>query len=308
MTQWHINFKAPQLVAIALVFGLAVTCLTARSSGAQDAAPPAAQTTTEEVAPPAGATIVGTATCLECHDEAIAGKLREHTHGLAMTGRETAGKGQLCEGCHGPGSRHAEDPSNEQALLAIKQTASSGKGCLVCHNERLSPAKWQRSEHHQADVNCLACHLEKATDPHGPVLRAPDTEKCLSCHGQLRGQLRMPSHHPVQEGRVACADCHKLHEPEDEKTLNKETCRTCHQAQRGPHRFAHGAISSDLNEGCVDCHRPHGSPNQRLLKVQNRGLCLQCHADKVSHFPARRCWDCHQAVHGSNSSRRLFTK
>lgn len=279
---------------------------------------------------PPQATFVGTETCTQCHGEAQ-DHLKAHFHGQAMMAAETKGKGHLCEGCHGPGSLHAENPSSETAA-PLKLTARNGKGCLSCHRVQLSPTKWQRSEHLRGGIGCVNCHqtplappapkapqtatpptpklvhgLDVIAQPHGQMNRAPSTESCLSCHREKRAELALPSHHPVMEGRVGCADCHQPHQPMG-KEITRQVCVTCHAKQSGPYRFEHAATSGHLTEACLECHRAHGSPNPRLLKYTNRALCLQCHADRVTHFPGQTCQNCHKAVHGSNSDTLLFAE
>ena len=104
-----------------------------------------------------------------------------------------------------------------------------------------------------------------------------------------------------------CADCHNPHARQTARDW-EQVCASCHLKQRGPYVFPHGSQSSQLGEGCFDCHSPHGSPNKRLLKLDGRGVCLQCHADKVVHFVGRNCWTsgCHADVHGSNHSPLLL--
>lgn len=314
----------PYLVMLACVLGVVFSYLDVARTEEEP-------TNVAEDAKPAvqvKATSVGSDTCVACHSDAK-DPFNKHVHGLAMIAVEAKGRGHLCEGCHGPGSLHAEEPSAETAAV-LKATARSGQGCFNCHGNRLSPTKWHRSAHQKAGVTCLACHGQlgehRATgatarkpvapgirtdgqpvSPHGDMVRAPSTDTCLTCHGEKRAEISLPYHHPVKEGRITCADCHDVHAPIDRK-IQRDTCVTCHAKQRGPFRFEHGAISGKLSDACLDCHRPHGSPNARLLKFNSRGLCLQCHADRVNHFPGRQCWSCHDAVHGSNSSRLLLTK
>ena len=314
------RFRVCQLCAVAclVLVGLAIGLC---GSKASHAAAPAKTTTSEPVA-----SYVGTETCVQCHEE-VGTALNKHWHGRAMAGLEKKGQGHLCEGCHGPGSQHVNDPS---ALTAapLRKFARAGNGCLTCHNTSVSSIKWRMSEHAHAGTSCIICHGQahpapppaqgapsvtalarrgQQIDPHGEITRQPATELCLSCHGEKRAELAMPSHHPILEKRITCADCHNPHVRMNDK-LKHEVCITCHVKQRGPFRFEHGAISGHLGDACLDCHRPHGSPNQRLLKLSNRGLCLQCHANKVTHFAGRTCWDCHTGIHGSNSNALLFTE
>lgn len=259
-----------------------------------------------------------------------------------MLAAEQKGQGHTCEGCHGPGSQHAEDPSVETAAL-LKAAARTSDGCLGCHTGKLSRTEWLHAGVKHDGVTCLDCHAAtqhvltapakkadkaakkadksaqpvkpeaKATPPapkpfdHASFTRTPAAETCLSCHTAQRAELSLPSHHPVLEGRVTCTDCHAPHQPPSDR-LKRDVCVRCHAAQRGPFINEHGAISGQLTDACLDCHNPHGAANQRLLKFNGRGLCLQCHADRATHYVGQNCASCHTAVHGSNSSELLFNK
>ena len=112
-----------------------------------------------------------------------------------------------------------------------------------------------------------------------------------------------------------------------------QTCMNCHVMtdayatwQRGSH--ARAAV-------CVDCHVPHGNPvaaaafkgadglvhsyvftlrkEPQVLRLSQRAVpvvqanCLRCHAEALSMVrlagsSERRCWDCHDNVHGSVQS------
>ncbi len=291
-------------VAVAMVGLLLTGVKTGFEAESAEPAPPAAEA--GSVAEPAAATAsyLGSDACAACHQE-VRDALQQSMHGAALSGAEAAGRGHQCEGCHGAGSLHAEDPTAANLSAALKERARSGAGCLSCHNTRVSPVGWQGSEHRRGEVLCLDCHGQP-DQPHADLERRPSSDACVACHGEKRAQVEMPSHHPLREGRVACADCHDPHRAAG-REMNREVCVSCHANRRGPFLFEHGAISGDLTEGCLDCHLPHGAPNARLLRLANRGLCLQCHADKGAHFPGTVCWDCHQGLHGSNSSPLLFT-
>ncbi|MHB9130839.1 MAG: cytochrome c3 family protein [Armatimonadota bacterium] len=330
MKKWHLKSFVPQLAVLVCLLGLALVYAGAgRSDAETEKAPEPAKAAAASPAPKA--TYVGSDTCTACHEE-VKGQLSKQFHGRAMLASETKGRGYTCEGCHGAGSVHANDPSAETAA-PLKVAAKDGTNCMICHTTRLSPAKWQLSQHHKAGIGCLSCHGQpvqapsnsRSKDgkaqrpdakhpqrslvylPHADLVRAPSTDACFSCHGDKRAELSLPSHHPVKENRMTCADCHDPHAPMTDK-IKRDKCITCHAKQQGPFRFEHGAISGDLTDACLDCHRAHGSPNKRLLKFTNRGLCLQCHADKALHFPGRQCWNCHKAVHGSNHDALLFTE
>ncbi|HYE78105.1 MAG TPA: cytochrome c3 family protein, partial [bacterium] len=116
---------------------------------------------------------------------------------------------------------------------------------------------------------------------------------------------------------LSCTSCHDPHatEPKGADLIRRTNglCETCHTDYAGPFLFNHAPVHDvGLGDGCLTCHVSHGSSHDHLLRIDNRGLCLQCHVDKDTvgpdpHFPGT-CWQsgCHQAVHGSQTSFLLF--
>lgn len=234
----------------------------------------ACETTQRTVVAPAqiaGATYVGAQQCAECHAE-VAGHFDGSTHSNLAVNDDNAASS--CEACHGPGSLHV--------------AAGGGKGTII--NPEKSPE------------TCFQCHLDK------------------------RGQFSLPNSHPLMAGKVTCSDCHDPHEGNATKgkggaTLEaeSETCTKCHTAQKGPFVFKHNAMI----EGCTVCHNPHGSVNARMLAQRDANLCNKCHLERPavagngtivvgtedhrSRLMNGTCWvaGCHEAVHGSNSSKAL---
>jgi len=68
----------------------------------------------QSIALAAGATYVGEKSCLGCHEEQRASYERSPHH-WANDPRTPAAK-QGCETCHGPGSKHAEDPDHVKVV------------------------------------------------------------------------------------------------------------------------------------------------------------------------------------------------
>ncbi len=51
-------------------------------------------------------------------------------------------KGNQCENCHGPGSKHAAEPDNQEFIAAITRSAEDfdkNHRCIQCHSEDDSP-------------------------------------------------------------------------------------------------------------------------------------------------------------------------
>jgi DmsE family decaheme c-type cytochrome len=250
-----------------------------------------------------GATFVNdTETCLTCHDDRRANYL-ETKHANASVGGKTMG----CESCHGPRSKHIENPGTELRIAAKSQTESAI--CLQCHQG--GPRMGFKAGTHLAnDVGCTSCHKVMARRGEQALLaRASVSETCFSCHADVRAETNKMSHHPVREGRMDCASCHNVHGSTQallvKNTVN-ETCFSCHTEKRGPVVWEHAPV----RESCVNCHSPHGSSQPTLLVAKQPFLCLNCHSygghinlpryNRVSNPYGNGCVNCHISVHGSN--------
>jgi DmsE family decaheme c-type cytochrome len=215
-----------------------------------------------------GATFVDdVSVCASCHEEAVSG-FRHTIHARAL-GAGTGAANQ-CESCHGPRSKHVEEPSAELAFsgLAAKQQTSV---CLQCH-EGGSRFGYKAGAHQSADVSCTSCHdvMTKRSD-RALLARSSGAETCYQCHGDVRGAMMKASHHPVREGSLDCSSCHEPHGSKRgllvKNTLN-ETCTTCHTEKRGPFLWEHAPV----RESCDNCHEPHGSNHRSLLNAKDSFL------------------------------------
>jgi DmsE family decaheme c-type cytochrome len=154
------------------------------------------------------------------------------------------------------------------------------------------------------------------------MLKQSEPQLCLTCHNEMKSQFSKPFHHKVLEGTMKCTDCHNAHGGFESKQTKlavgvDAVCVKCHTNKAGPFVYEHAPTKT---EGCTVCHIPHGSSNPKMLKrAQVRQLCFECHtgiADEESpqapslHNQAnvryQECTVCHSAIHGSNSSNRLF--
>lgn len=273
----------------------------------------------------AGATFVNDPeVCSTCHEvEAFDHTKHAQAFGVAPP------PGGRCESCHGPGSKHVENPTGEIKLENLT-AAQQSMICLQCH-EGESRFGWKFGAHQANDVSCLSCHyvMEKKSNRRllakgsfssevasiGAAFRPPLQEQdavsdtCYQCHSEVRGEMAGMSHHPVREGRLECASCHNPHGGTPgllvKNTLN-ETCLSCHSEKRGPFVWEHAPV----RESCANCHTPHGSNHRNLLTNKDSFLCLSCHSygghvnlprfNRVSNPYGSGCVNCHINVHGSN--------
>jgi DmsE family decaheme c-type cytochrome len=297
--------------ACMLACTIAVQAARAATQSAKPAAPAAA-------AQPAGATYVGESTCLTCHTDMTKG-YHDSPHGRAENGRTPkANKG--CESCHGPGSRHIEDPGANPLIRFNKDAPKVASAqCLTCHR-RGDHAVWDGSAHDARDLTCATCHSVHAFKSERAQLKtARQMDTCATCHRDKVAKLDRSGHMPLREGKMECSTCHNPHGSTNVRLLRKgssiaEACTSCHADKRGPYLWEH----APSRDGCTTCHDPHGSSNERLLVTRTPILCQRCHvatrhpstiydsaligsgATPSVRIYARSCVTCHSAIHGSN--------
>jgi len=272
------------------------------------------------------ANYVGNKNCLSaCHSH---DKLNQDFEASTMGAQLSKKSGMPlvdCESCHGPGSLAIEGITREK----VEQDKKEGKEtkckyetlidwktlpaqalslmCLKCHtaNATFNIHNWNASVMALNDVSCSDCHkVHVGADL--TVKPREIVEMCTECHKEIKAEFMLPSHHPLNEKKVFCSDCHDIHGSTNAKQLKKntvkETCTQCHPDKAGPFVFEH----ADVTEDCTTCHDRHGSINNNLLKVGGPFLCLQCHeghsASNTEVKGARytSCIDCHPTIHGTD--------
>lgn len=200
--------------------------------------------------------------------------------------------------------------------------------CLPCHQRGSPTMAWHSSTHAIAGVACTDCHnphpranAAQATEiSHTSVTRPPrmamsvqQPQACYQCHPKIMALSELPSHHPIQEGKMVCSDCHDAH-GQAAKGLREPTvnmvCYRCHAEKEGPFVYEHPPVTED----CGICHEPHGTVTNDLLRQTTTFLCLRCHAghrsdtrsiDATGNSSMRQalygdCTQCHSQVHGSD--------
>lgn len=308
---------------------------------------PAGVSTSSAQVPGAGGP-AGAGRCTSCHKaESVVFAKTSHA-GIKATGANSVVGCEMCHGggkAHSDAEEAAQGDEAKAAaaaklIFAFKANpAENGERCLRCHQSSVTQKDFAHSEHARYGVACNDCHathlVESIRSPktiagrsaqeaffsvpklgegnrwlHNSLLKKAEPELCFSCHGNVRGQFALPTHHRVPEGALKCSDCHNSHGSGNRSELVKsgsETCIQCHAEKRGPFVFEHPASKI---QGCVSCHTPHGSVNRMLLvRREERFLCLQCHVTpaavnvphgRLSFQTSGDCSRCHAAIHGSN--------
>jgi len=280
---------------------------------------------------------LGSTVCKTCHPD-VWSRFYKNPHFTSIASGAEKPENTGCEGCHGPGAAHVKAHGGKTTIIAFsqltpKQTLDT---CLKCHSNTLTRANIRRSPHTLNDVACTQCHSIHKSTTQKFLLARTQPELCYGCHGSVRGDFSMPFKHRVNEGVMACSDCHNPHgafaptwrmaaRPRlvNQGFGNEEACIKCHTDKRGPFTFEHPPVRV---EGCEMCHYPHGSTNSRLLRRPVVfTMCLECHngagnfgrtgtGDTMTspfHNMAnpryQNCTNCHVFIHGSNSD-PLFLK
>ncbi|MDO8586802.1 MAG: DmsE family decaheme c-type cytochrome [Armatimonadota bacterium] len=250
------------------------------------------------------------AVCLKCHTQ-------EKTM-LWATGRHARAK-LTCMNCHNPHSLDARTllTDMQSATIAVEglnktikeaqlRSGIADEGISEKTEALAQVAKLQEKRAKlEADAKGAETEYHKAAEPF----------MCYNCHKAQQAQSRMPSHHPLVEGKMKCSDCHNPHGGPNNMLREEsvqDTCARCHAEKVGPFTFEHPPV----NEDCSICHKPHGSVQNKLLTQSQPFLCLKCHAGPHSSSGAlgapttfsryyTECTDCHGSIHGSDRHQAL---
>jgi predicted CXXCH cytochrome family protein len=151
--------------------------------------------------------------CLECH-----------TTGFNASNSSYAHEGVTCESCHGP-----FQPGHPESLMPITPDAEL---CSTCHKSTTD--EWRASPHHEANIQCQACH-----NPHSQTPRADTiTGLCTNCHKDMGDSFTHGTH---ASAGLECSNCHMYTAPRTEDaimglvptghtfTVGSDACIGCHQ-------------------------------------------------------------------------------
>ncbi len=262
---------------------------------------------------------VGDETCLTCHEDVMT-TFANNVHMLAASE-----KGFVCESCHGPGSKHAEEGDPAFIYNPARDFSAAGENpCLTCHTGDRFDATFTTA-HYDVGNGCSDCHVVHSRKTH--LLKKQGSMLCMSCHQDVANKFNLTSHHPVKEGLLECQSCHEVHGGSAKHAFDdnsRQLCLSCHADKEGPFVYEHQPV----NEDCQICHDPHGTVANNLLVENEPALCMSCHpmhfhtsiAGYVGDFTAplnptrggtstldgmkasmlTKCTQCHTKVHGSD--------
>ncbi len=242
--------------------------------------------------------------CIDCHVT----NFHKGFDAAANTYRSTwseAGVG--CEGCHGPGGRHAADPKTKLPAQ-FPTRAAYAWGTDPAARPRVADAA------RKAEVEvCARCHARRsqltddihAGQPFGDGFRANLLERGLyRADGQMQdevfnyGSFLQSRMHAMG---VSCSDCHDPHTAKL-KARGNAVCEQCHAAAKYESRDHHFHDPASKAGECVSCHMPTVTfmgvdpRHDHSFRVPRPDLaatlggpdaCTTCHGDKPAAWAAQ---------------------
>ncbi len=199
-----------------------------------------------------------------------------HFVGFMSTGKRIE-RAISCESCHGPGSKHAKDPSNPIFKASLTDPIRTNEVCLQCHMRNRDMRL--KSEHKSIKALWMdAKDYPAGYEPGKPLIKyklpAPFSPGKESKEFWPNGAAKKNR----TQGNEYMRDSMYKH---------GITCINCHD----PHKLTNTAQHPEGNDACMKCHA-FGSvigPHQESLeqhthhKADSKGsLCIECHMPKTA--------------------------
>jgi DmsE family decaheme c-type cytochrome len=214
-------------------------------------------------------------------------------------------RGDSCEGCHGPGSRHLETRGKEPGLIFSFKTGdplARAEACLKCHEEDACTegTRWRTSKHARCGTTCVDCHRGHYDVPPG----TPATTEPQETTSTTGVKASLAAYRSAAEGAKSAdkTNGQGYVKPTKKQPSLRGTsdhlgavlpgiCYRCHGDMQefrkiaGPHQ-----ICGPNGFNCTTCHDPHG----QIVEESRKELCLKCH----SGAPTMAWQSCTHAIHG----------
>jgi DmsE family decaheme c-type cytochrome len=180
-------------------------------------------------------------------------------------------RGQSCEKCHGPASKHLSTRGKEPGtILSFKILSPPQKSevCLQCHEQnQCEPGiRWRTSVHAHKGVACTDCHTSHYNVP-------PNTPSTTIANATSDfHSARLVNHVQDEQPPV---DMEKIRrESRNLGAIAPQVCYRCHSDMSQFEDLAHPHQMLGANSfTCATCHDPHG----KIREETRTDLCLQCH-------------------------------
>lgn len=216
---------------------------------------------------------------------------------------------ESCLACHGQAGM-TSDKGKSISIDPAKHAASVHGilGCTDCHTaikDYPHPTK-------VAKVKCATCHADEATHVPNSVHGTLGDAACLSCHGDLHGNLRGDPHEVATAAQLApakCAHCHADEVKEFRQSIHGQAaasdpdapnCMSCHGTVHQIQSSSDAAslvAKKNLPDTCATCHSNpqflarHKIPFAHPVELYRQSVHGRAVVD--GDGAAATCADCH---------------
>ncbi|MBA1437576.1 MAG: hypothetical protein FAF05_01090, partial [Epsilonproteobacteria bacterium] len=235
-----------------------------------------------------------------------------------MATQKRVESGIACEACHGPGSKHVQDPDAKMYQADMHDPVRQNEVCLQCH---MRNRDYRLKDHNISEIYGDARDYPlgyKAGDAlakyklPAPFVMGKETKEFYANGMGKKNRTQGNEFVHSIKGRhgITCINCHSPHslQPTAEHNSGNKLCMKCHSfgSPIGPHQkdlTEHTHHKADSKGSlCVECHMPkvgrHTSkspltvcthlfgfvtPKQTLLygMPKKSNACFACHQDKT---------------------------
>lgn len=215
--------------------------------------------------------------CLECHATYFQ-QIKLSERGFHFD-KDHFVVGITCEQCHGPGSAHVRQHSNQTVAgqPAANANPSYGSSGAALAPSKMPPLGIERDR--QIDI-CAQCHggigheLKPAFsfEPGDALASYTSLETNPLARVDVHGNqvaLLEKSRCFQSSPSMTCSTCHNSHEPEHEAASYSAKCLTCHQASACP---TFSKMPTPAVTNCVDCHMPIQESKSLTVSMENQNV------------------------------------
>jgi len=220
-----------------------------------------------------------------------------------------------CESCHGPGSKHIENPKSKVYVASDYTPARQNEVCLQCHmRNRDKRLETQTTTDIYGDARDYPAGYEPGKSLAKYKMVAPFTHgletKEFYANGAAKKNRTQGNefvHSVMGKHGVTCINCHSPHNlsPTAEKNSGNKLCMKCHEFGSiiGPHqptleKHTHHKAESE-GSLCVECHMPktgkHTGKSPITVRSHMFGFTTPKQTIKYKMSPERNaCFACHK--------------
>jgi predicted CXXCH cytochrome family protein len=232
-----------------------------------------------------------------------------------MSTQKRVDVGISCESCHGPASKHVENPESKLYLASLSDPVRQNEVCLQCHmRNRDKRLETQTMSDIYGDARDYPMGYEagKPLSDYkmvAPFIMGHETKEFFANGAAKKNRTQGNEFVHSMKGKhgITCINCHNPHtlQPTAERNTGNKLCMKCHTFSSliGPHQDSleqhtrHKANSK--GSLCVECHMPktgkHTGKSPLTVRTHRFGFTTPAETLKYG-MPkeTNACFACHK--------------